>query len=65
MSSIDLPAVQRAAGRVRLPGSKSISNRVLLLAAASRGTTRLRGLLDAEDTRMMIGARIDYEGSDG
>ena len=38
---------------VRLPGSKSISNRVLLLAALARGETSLEGLLDADDTRVM------------
>ena len=39
-----------------LPGSKSISNRALLLAALSEGTTELNNLLVAEDTEMMIGA---------
>lgn len=48
--------IRRASGTVALPGSKSISNRALLLAAISRGTTTLRGLLDADDTRMMLGA---------
>ena len=41
---------------MRLPGSKSISNRVLLLAALAKGATTVHGLLDAEDTRMMLGA---------
>ncbi len=41
---------------VRLPGSKSISNRVLLLAALSTGVTRVKGLLDADDTRVMLDA---------
>jgi 3-phosphoshikimate 1-carboxyvinyltransferase len=50
---LDLPPLVRAAGRVTLPGSKSISNRVLLLAALAAGTTRVRGLLDADDTRVM------------
>jgi len=45
-----------AQGTVRLPGSKSISNRALLLAALSTGTTSLVGLLDADDTRVMIDA---------
>jgi 3-phosphoshikimate 1-carboxyvinyltransferase len=48
--------IRRASGTVALPGSKSISNRALLLAAQSRGTTTLRGLLDADDTKMMLGA---------
>ena len=56
MKSIELAPIRRAAGRVRLPGSKSISNRVLLLAALAAGTTRLKGLLDAEDTRVMLDA---------
>ncbi len=41
---------------MRLPGSKSISNRMLLLAALARGTTRLARLLDSDDTRVMRGA---------
>jgi len=45
--------IHRAAGAVRLPGSKSISNRVLLLAALARGDTVIEGLLDADDTRVM------------
>ncbi len=49
------PAV-RAQGRVTLPGSKSISNRVLLLAALAEGRTRLEGLLDSDDTRVMLAA---------
>jgi len=53
MSSLELGPLHRAAGTVRLPGSKSISNRVLLLAALARGKTEVRGLLDAEDTRVM------------
>lgn len=50
---LELKAVRRAAGTVRLPGSKSISNRVLLLAALSAGETEIGGLLDADDTRVM------------
>jgi 3-phosphoshikimate 1-carboxyvinyltransferase len=46
----------RAQGVVRLPGSKSISNRALLLAALADGTTFLSRLLDADDTRVMIDA---------
>jgi len=53
MRTLDLEPVRRAAGTVRLPGSKSISNRALLLAALARGDTRLVGLLDADDTRVM------------
>ncbi len=41
---------------MRLPGSKSISNRVLLLAALSQGETTISGLLDSDDTRVMLAA---------
>jgi 3-phosphoshikimate 1-carboxyvinyltransferase len=53
---IDLPPLRRAAGTVRLPGSKSISNRVLLLAGLCHGTTTVHGLLDSEDTQVMLQA---------
>ncbi len=50
---LDLPPAASAAGTVVLPGSKSISNRTLLLAALASGTTRLRGLLAADDVDRM------------
>jgi 3-phosphoshikimate 1-carboxyvinyltransferase len=53
---LDLPALDCAAGSLLLPGSKSISNRVLLLAALSGGTTTLHDLLDSDDTRVMLDA---------
>ena len=53
---LDLPPLLRAAGTVRLPGSKSISNRVLLLAGLSAGTTVVHDLLDSDDTRVMVAA---------
>ena len=53
---LDLPPLRRAAGRVLLPGSKSISNRVLLLAGLAAGTTLLRDVLDSDDTRVMLAA---------
>ena len=56
MDSLTLPALTRAAGTVRLPGSKSISNRMLLLAALAQGTTEIRDLLDSDDTRVMLAA---------
>jgi 3-phosphoshikimate 1-carboxyvinyltransferase len=56
VTALDLGPLSRAAGTVRLPGSKSISNRVLLLAALARGATEVHGLLDAEDTRVMRAA---------
>ncbi len=48
-----LAAKHSAKGQVRLPGSKSISNRALLLAALANGTTELKGLLDSDDTQVM------------
>ncbi|MBS0328365.1 MAG: 3-phosphoshikimate 1-carboxyvinyltransferase, partial [Proteobacteria bacterium] len=56
MEFLDLPASSAARGTVRLPGSKSISNRVLLLAALAQGTTIVRALLDSDDTRVMLDA---------
>ena len=53
MDTLELKAARRAAGSVRLPGSKSISNRVLLLAALASGETEITGLLDADDTKVM------------
>ena len=53
---LDLPALQSAQGSVQLPGSKSISNRVLLLAALSKGTTTVHDLLASDDTRVMLDA---------
>lgn len=55
---------------VRLPGSKSITNRALVCAALARGTSRLSGVLDAEDTAAMIdglralGVTIDRSGDE-
>ncbi len=51
---ITLTPRKGAKGRVVLPGSKSISNRMLLLAALADGTTTLHNLLDSDDTRVMI-----------
>jgi len=51
---IDLPPLLSAQGTVRLPGSKSISNRVLLLAALSKGVTEVRDLLHSDDTERML-----------
>jgi 3-phosphoshikimate 1-carboxyvinyltransferase len=53
---LDLPPLGHAAGTVRLPGSKSISNRLLLLAGLSAGMTTLVDLLDSDDTRVMLAA---------
>ena len=56
MKTLELKPARSARGAVRLPGSKSISNRVLLLAALAEGGTDVRDLLDAEDTRVMLDA---------
>jgi 3-phosphoshikimate 1-carboxyvinyltransferase len=53
---LDLPPLSAAGGTVQLPGSKSISNRVLLLAALASGTTTVHDLLDSDDTRVMLDA---------
>ena len=66
---LDLPALDAAAGDVLLPGSKSISNRVLLLSALSLGTTTVYDLLASDDTRVMldglrqIGCEVEESGS--
>ncbi len=53
---LDLPAARHAKGSITLPGSKSISNRVLLLAALAQGNTRIDGLLQSDDTKVMLAA---------
>ena len=53
---LDLAPIKRAEGVVDLPGSKSISNRTLLLAALAAGETRLSGLLDSDDVDRMLDA---------
>ena len=56
MQTLDLAPVKHARGTVVLPGSKSISNRVLLLAALAQGATVLEGVLDSDDADVMLGA---------
>ncbi|MDP3604996.1 MAG: bifunctional 3-phosphoshikimate 1-carboxyvinyltransferase/cytidylate kinase, partial [Polaromonas sp.] len=53
---LDIPALTGAGGTVHLPGSKSISNRVLLLAALSEGQTTVHDLLASDDTAVMLAA---------
>ena len=53
---LDVPPLDHANGPVTLPGSKSISNRVLLLSALCDGTTHIHDLLDSDDTRVMLQA---------
>src|SRR5437868_540747 len=65
---LDIPALVSAGGSIDLPGSKSISNRVLLLAALATGTTQVHDLLESDDTRVMldairaIGGKVDRNG---
>ena len=56
MEFLDLAPIKSARGTVTLPGSKSISNRTLLLAGLSAGETLLRDVLDSDDTRHMTTA---------
>ncbi|TFW10458.1 3-phosphoshikimate 1-carboxyvinyltransferase, partial [Oxalobacteraceae bacterium OM1] len=51
---LDLRPASHARGHVRLPGSKSISNRTLLLAALAEGTTQIHDLLASDDTHVML-----------
>ena len=75
---LDIPHLGAAHGTVVLPGSKSISNRVLLLSALCAGTTTLHDLLDSDDTRVMLdalrklgcgvrqaGSTVEIDGLDG
>ncbi|RFU46770.1 3-phosphoshikimate 1-carboxyvinyltransferase [Paraburkholderia sp. DHOC27] len=70
MEYLDLGPFSRASGTVRLPGSKSISNRVLLLAALAEGETTITNLLDSDDTRVMLealeklGVKLKREGDE-
>lgn len=56
MEQLDLQAASKASGSIKLPGSKSISNRTLLLAALAKGTTEIRDLLASDDTSRMLEA---------
>ncbi|MTH46749.1 3-phosphoshikimate 1-carboxyvinyltransferase [Intestinirhabdus alba] len=56
MESLTLHPIARVDGTINLPGSKSVSNRALLLAALAHGTTVLTNLLDSDDVRHMLNA---------
>ncbi len=56
LEKLNLPAASKAKGTIKLPGSKSISNRTLLLAALSNGVTEIRDLLVSDDTARMLEA---------
>ncbi len=56
MEKITLNPINRVEGSINLPGSKSLSNRALLLAALANGTTKVTNLLDSDDVRHMLNA---------
>ena len=56
MDTLTLSPLTHASGEVQLPGSKSLSNRILLLAALAEGETRVTNLLDSDDVRHMLNA---------
>ena len=56
MEKITLNPILRVEGEINLPGSKSVSNRALLLAALAHGTTEVTNLLDSDDIRHMLNA---------
>ncbi|MFA9500308.1 3-phosphoshikimate 1-carboxyvinyltransferase [Mannheimia sp. E30BD] len=56
MEKLTLNPISRVEGEINLPGSKSLSNRALLLAALAKGTTRVTNLLDSDDIRHMLNA---------
>ncbi|MGR5062623.1 3-phosphoshikimate 1-carboxyvinyltransferase [Photobacterium sp. DNB22_13_2] len=68
MESLTLQPISKINGTVNLPGSKSVSNRALLLAALASGKTRLTNLLDSDDIRHMLTALtklgVNYQLSD-
>lgn len=68
MEQLKLDPIAAVSGEVNVPGSKSLSNRALLLAALAKGTTTLTNLLDSEDIRHMLSALtklgVSYELSD-
>lgn len=65
METLLLPPIKKVRGEITLPGSKSLSNRILLLAALAQGETRITNLLDSDDVRHMLTALtqlgVNYE----
>ncbi len=67
MDQLTLGPYHRVNGHITVPGSKSLSNRALLLAALAKGTTRISNLLDSDDTRHMLtalrqlGVRLEHD----
>jgi len=68
MNTLTLKPIKKINGNVNLPGSKSLSNRALLLAALAEGTTKITNLLESDDTKHMLNALkqlgIEYKLSD-
>ena len=68
MKQLRLDPISKVHGTVNIPGSKSISNRALLLATLAEGKTRLTNLLDSDDIRHMLTALkqlgVNYQLSD-
>jgi 3-phosphoshikimate 1-carboxyvinyltransferase len=56
MNKLTLKPISKIDGEINLPGSKSLSNRALLLAALAKGTTKITNLLESDDTRHMLNA---------
>jgi 3-phosphoshikimate 1-carboxyvinyltransferase len=56
LETLELQPIKCIAGTVKLPGSKSLSNRILLLAALAEGKTVVENLLDSDDIRYMVDA---------
>lgn len=56
MQALTIPPISYIEGTINLPGSKSISNRVLLLAALAQGQTVITNLLASDDIRHMLNA---------
>jgi len=56
MNTLTLKPIEKIDGEINLPGSKSLSNRALLLAALAQGTTTITNLLESDDTRHMLNA---------
>lgn len=56
MNTLTLKPISKIEGEINLPGSKSLSNRALLLAALAQGTTTITNLLESDDTRHMLNA---------
>ena len=56
MNTLTIKPISKIAGEINLPGSKSLSNRALLLAALAEGTSKITNLLESDDTRHMLNA---------